>query len=140
MEYYFGESETKCERGYIERQDKSFPELFPVQRSITMRVYVYKDRCYFRTRDVAALLGIKQPFQFTSDCKEILGEASIKKGEDTIHFRLEEDNNKVTFIEASDLQTVLQNERIQEQCIPSIYAQVKETLNFFQKDKNKGLD
>ena len=133
MKYLFGEVEIRSETGYIENEEETIPEIFPVQRSITMKTYVYGRHCYFRTRDVAALLGIKQPFQFTSDCKEILGESSIKKGEDTASFRLEEDNNKVTFIEAADLQIVLSDEKIKEQCIPSIYTQVKEALQSIVK-------
>lgn len=62
-----------------------------------------------------------------------MGENSIKKGEDTASFRLEEDNNKVTFIEAADLQIVLSDEKIKEQCIPSIYTQVKEALQSIVK-------
>lgn len=76
---------------------------FPIKRVLQIRVYCYNEKRYFRTRDVALLLDIKQPFQFTADIRRLLGAGSIVKGYRSEPFRLEEDNSKTTFIEMHDL-------------------------------------
>lgn len=76
---------------------------FPVKRVLSIKVYCHMGKRYFRTRDIALLLDIKQPFQFTEYCRKLLGPGSIVKGYRSEAFRLEEDNSKTTFIEMRDL-------------------------------------
>lgn len=53
---------------------------------------------YFRTREVAQVLGVKQQFEFNADIKRALGVNAILKGEDTLGFRKEEDTDRTTFV------------------------------------------
>lgn len=95
------ENDGPLVNGYTDKDATTF--LFPVERVIRMKVYRHNGKHYVRTRDVADLLGMKQPFQFVANCREILGEGSILNAEDTESFRGAENSGRVTFIEANDL-------------------------------------
>lgn len=95
------ESDAPCVNGFVDESASSF--IFPVERVIRMKVFKYNGRHYVRTREIADLLGMKQPFQFTANVREYLGDGCILNGEDTKPFREECDNNRVTFIEVNDL-------------------------------------
>lgn len=95
------DTERPVVTGYVDTDNDSF--YFPVERIIRMKVYCHNGKHYVRTRDAADLLGMKQPFQFTANCRKVLGEGSILNEEATESFRGEENNGRVTFIEANDL-------------------------------------
>lgn len=95
------ENEGYSITGFIE--EESHITNFPVVRTIRMKVYSHNGKKYVRTRDAADLLGMKQPFQFTANCRKYLGEGSILNDAKTEAFRSEEDSSRVTFIEISDL-------------------------------------
>lgn len=116
-----------CIEGYVSgKENEQLPDMFPVERIIRVKVYNRLGKPYFRTRDVAALLGLKQQFQFTSDCKEFLGEHCILKGRDTEEFRSAEDSASVTFISATDLLDYLLNDstHYRQKYIPGMYEKV----------------
>lgn len=94
-------AEAPCVNGFVE--NKTEPFMFPVERVIRMKVFPHNGRYYVRTREIADLLGMKQPFQFTADVREFLGEGCILNGDDTKPFREEYDTNRVTFIAINDL-------------------------------------
>jgi len=107
----FGNNATSMSvEGYVTKKKKPIPAIFPVERVIRMQTFLYQGKYYFRTRDAAALLGLKQPFQFTADCKKHLGEYAILKGDRTKPFRTNDDTDQVTFIEALDLLNYLRDD------------------------------
>ena len=79
------------------------------KRTIQIEVIDYKNKFYVRTAEVAAVLGIKQQFEFTSNIREMYGEKAILKGKETLLFREEEDNNRTTFISVTTLKKYLKN-------------------------------
>lgn len=106
------------------------PFMFPVTRPLEVKVYPYDGKYYFRTNDVAILLGIKQPFAFTADIKDILGDRVILKGEDTEKFRGPDNSTRITFIEGKDLLNVLVNSNInlKNHLIPGMYIKMVTAL------------
>ncbi len=97
---YMEETQKHVVNGFIDRQQNY---IFPVERTIRMKVYCHNGKQYVRTRDAADLLGMKQPFQFTANCRQLMGEGSILNEEKTEAFRGKEDSGRVTFIEINDL-------------------------------------
>lgn len=78
-----------------------------VDRKIVVKAFPYWGEYYLRTRDVANYIGVKQPFAFTEDIKDVLGYEKILKYEDAAGFRQKEDLPTTTFISARDLYTYL---------------------------------
>lgn len=68
------------------------------ERKLTVEVLCHENEMYVRTREVAQVLGIKQPFEFTANIKSYLGNEFILKGEKTKDFRTSEDTERTTFI------------------------------------------
>ena len=122
------ETEGPVVTGYVDQNNDSF--IFPVERVITMKVYCHNGKRYVRTRDAADLLGMKQPFQFTANCRKILGEGSILNEEATETFRGEENNGRVTFIEVNDLYDYLVKDgtHYMQHFEKGMYTQVVEAL------------
>lgn len=88
--------------GYIHNNDtKCF--IFPVTRPLYITCTQHEGEYYLKTRDVAQLLGIKQPFQFVANIKKILGKESVLNGVKTEEFRGKEDDYRTTFINGKDL-------------------------------------
>lgn len=92
--------------------------ILPVQRILTIESFPHSGEIYFRTREVAGVLGIKQPFEFTSDIKALLGVQAIKKGEDTVDFRSIDDSSRTTFVSARDLKIFLESGNLRHKIIP----------------------
>lgn len=128
------EAEGPTVNGYTDKDSSTF--MFPVERVIRMKVYRHNGMHYVRTRDAADLLGMKQPFQFTANCREILGEGSILNGEDTESFRGEENSGRVTFIEANDLLNYLLHDGTNylQTYEKGMYTQVVEALRNIVKE------
>lgn len=83
-------------------------KVLSTKRTITVEVFPYEGDVYFRTREIAWVLGVKQPFELTSDIKKVLGVKAIKKGTETEGFRNEiEDDSRTTFISATNLKRFL---------------------------------
>ena len=89
------------------------------ERTLTVEVFTYRKSMYVRTREVAQLLGIKQPFEFTANIKQYLGANTILKGEKTKAFRTPEDEDRTTFINIKDLYYYLS-------CCPMHHKFIKE--------------
>lgn len=134
----FGENlQETTVNGYVTSSgQKALPLFFPVVRKITMRMFPHKGKVYFRTRDAAALLGIKQPFQFVANCKSSLGPNTILKGPYTKAFRSPDDSDTVTFIEAHDLLEYLEssNTRYMQKYAYGMYGKVIEALRELTKE------
>lgn len=68
------------------------------------KIYKHKYRYYMRTRDVASILGVKQQYEFNRNIKqEFMDDKIILKGKSTEPFRTEDDCERTTFINVSDL-------------------------------------
>ena len=80
-----------------------------VVRKIEIPVYNDVRNYYVKTRDVAMVLGVKQPFEFTAGIKKLLGNEAILKGEKTEAFRLSEDSSRTTFVSCNSLFEYLNN-------------------------------
>lgn len=87
--------------GYISKD--VIPEIFPVFRVITAKSYKHEDTYYFRTREIAGILGIKQPSYLVKLCKKTLGENCIVNGDLSTVFRKDDDDERTAFISADDL-------------------------------------
>lgn len=124
---FFSEKEDV---GYVSDTTPKKPFIFPVSRPIQITVFPFGGRYFFKTREVAVLLGIKQPFQFNADIKEMLGKDAILKGHYTELFRNPDDNKRVTFIDGENLLYILENSsvRFKNNMIPTMYVRVVEAL------------
>lgn len=84
---------------------------------------------FVRTREVAGVLGVKQPFEFCSNVRKVLGDKAILTGERTEAFRNEkEDEARTTFINIRDLYTFLVSGTIYHKMIPANVASLKREL------------
>ena len=74
-------------------------------RKIELKIYKDKETGtpYLKVRDVAAVLGIKQPFEFTADIKKKHGPDSIKTGYDLPHLLNTDDTKRATYVSFKDL-------------------------------------
>lgn len=75
----------------------------PIVVTHNVKVVEYKNVAYVRTRDIADALGVKQPFEFTSDIRKSLGGHVVLSGEDTKEFRGGTDNTRTPYIKVSDM-------------------------------------
>ena len=75
----------------------------PIIVTHNVKVVTYNHVSYVRTRDIADALGIKQPFEFTSNIRKIMGGHVVLSGEDTKEFRCEEDNTRTPYVRVSDM-------------------------------------
>lgn len=76
---------------------------FPVERTIRAQMLIKDGKIYFRTNEIAHLLGIHQQSQFTSSIRKKEGTDAILKGKNTESFRTPSDTPKTTFIESKTL-------------------------------------
>ena len=125
----FGNITENEDVGYVSKFPTG-PFTFPVSRPLQINVYPHDGKYYFKTNDVAALLGIKQQFQFTKNIKEMLGTNAILKYKKTEAFRDPADEARTTFIEGKDLYFILVNSDIKfrNRLIPGMYIKVVEAL------------
>lgn len=66
-------------------------------------VIKYINKFYMRTRDLANILYVKNPMEFTKNIKREFGKDSvILKGKRTEKFRKEDDTARTTFVEVKD--------------------------------------
>lgn len=84
---------------------------FPVKRVVRAEVIRYNGESYLRTNEIAALLGIEQKSQFSSNIKRKLGSGVIIKGKESKSFRTEKDTEKTVFITAKNLMVYLEGLR-----------------------------
>lgn len=75
----------------------------PIVVTHNVKVVEYSKVSYVRTRDIADALGVKQPFEFTSNIRESLGGHVILSGEDTKEFRGGTDNTRTPYIKVVDM-------------------------------------
>ena len=74
------------------------------KRTVTLKVYTDKSgHEYLKIRDVAAVLGVKQPFEFTADLKLRLTPDAIKSGRNLIDLTPVDDSLRATYITLLDL-------------------------------------
>lgn len=79
-----------------------------VTRTINPSVFLYKKQYYVKTREIAWLLEIKQPFEFVKTLKEMYGDEVILKGLETESFRDATDNSRTTFVDIETLMDYLE--------------------------------
>lgn len=80
----------------------------PIIVTHNVKVVEHENISYVRTRDIADALGVKQPFEFTSNIRETLGGHTVLNGEDTKDFRSGDDNARTPFIKVSDMISFLE--------------------------------
>lgn len=75
------------------------------KRTVVMKIYVSKktNARYLKTRDVAIVLGIKQPFEFVHDLKNRFGNKAIKTRRDIPDILPADDSLRATYISVLDL-------------------------------------
>ena len=78
-------------------------------RTITVPIFEYNGKYYFRIRDIANLLEVKQLFQFTADIRKEIGENAILKYNETNAFRTKKDLPRTPFISAENLLLYFKN-------------------------------
>jgi len=122
----FGEMENERMIGYIGRGSE--PEVFPVERVVRIKAYPCGDKFLFRCKDIANLLGLKQPFQFTADLKSFLGSDHVLSGKDTLDFRDIDDHDRTPFVTADDLYRFLTSSVMRQKCSEGMKDKVTEGL------------
>ena len=75
----------------------------PIVVTHNVKVVEHNNTSYVRTRDIADALGVKQPFEFTSDIRKSLGGHVVLSGEDTKDFRGGTDNTRTPYMKVSDM-------------------------------------
>ena len=84
--------------GFIQTGAKP-PEMLKTTRVLTVRAFFYGGACYFRTREISDLIGIKQPFAMADWIRKNYGRDAIVSGAFTAPFRSpEQDTAETTFI------------------------------------------
>ena len=74
------------------------------KRTVVLKVYTDKaGHEYLKIRDVAAVLGVKQPFEFTADLKARLTPSAVKHGKELVDLTPVDDSTKATYITLLDL-------------------------------------
>ncbi len=73
----------------------------------TVRIVTHKGVGYVRTRDISDVLGIKQPFEFTKDIREALGDEAVLSRDLTQEFRSGEDNARTPYVRVRTMIEVL---------------------------------
>lgn len=87
------------------------------RRTITATIFSHEGEIYFRTREIAGILGLKQPFEFTAHIRRTLGDDVIKTGHFTEPFRSEDDKSSTTFVSSKDLKKFLKNFKVEQKFI-----------------------
>ena len=100
---------TEITGGFI--QNRTIPKEFPVKRVICPSIIPWHGRYYVRTRELADVLGLQQPFQFTADIRHKYGEHMIIAGKKAKSLRSGDENPKTTFISVDDAYLVLTGDR-----------------------------
>jgi hypothetical protein len=118
----------KTEDGFV--QEATVPNEFPVTRTIRPSVMPWHGRYYMRTRELADVLGLSQPFQFTKDIRKTYGEHMIIAGAKAKFLRTGDDNSKTTFIAVDDAYHVLTEEpgKYRASSLPGQYTAVVSAL------------
>ena len=118
--------------GYIAAAEKA-PDIFPATRTITAHAYSFQGVYYFKTRELADLLGMKQPFKFTMMCRKYLGPGAILSGNETKDFRSKNDSARETFISAYDLYQYLLSDKTSsmQSYAAGMYDRVLEVLPLY---------
>ena len=78
-----------------------------VKRTVSVNAYEFNGKTYFKTREIADLLQIKQPYDFTQNIKKMFPLTGIIKGDDTRLFRKKTDDERETFVEKGVLVSYL---------------------------------
>ena len=87
-------------------------------RLVQVKLFEYEGNKYVRMRELAYLLGIKQPFEFTRTIKQH-SESAILKGVTTKDFRDDIDNNTTIFVNLKELYAfLLDGERVHRLLLP----------------------
>lgn len=117
--------------------------LFPMERIIEVLIFQRKGRFYVRTRDIADLLCIKQPFEFCADIKRFLGSNCILKGEEAAFiYGKDGSQSRTTYINISHMIKYLcspyspNNKMKQKKAVINALKQIqKEKENFFIREE-----
>lgn len=115
--------------------------VLPMERVIEVPVFQRNGRFYVKTRDIADLLQIKQPFEFCADLKRYLGTSCVLKGKDAA-FIYEDDKSqeRTTFINITKLLKYLRsadsfhNKMSEKKKVIAMLSKLNsEKENFFQE-------
>lgn len=99
------------------------------KRQLEIQLFRVCDKYFMRTREVAGVLGVKQPFEFTANIKRVMGDNVILSGDKTEVFRNEiDDDGRTTFISTRDLYRFLCIGEINHKMIPSKVIELKHEL------------
>lgn len=75
----------------------------PIVVEHRIRIVEHNRINYVRTRDISDVIGVKQPFQFTSDIRQAMGGSVILQGEDSKELRDSTDNARTPYIKVVDM-------------------------------------
>ena len=126
----FDSNEKEVSLGYVGKE--TAPVVFPVERVVSIRSYFFNGIYYFKPKDIANLMGLKQPSQFTRDLKDYIGEEKVLKGLITRSFRDKDDDERSPFIPAKEIYGFLLDPVCRNQkCDPEMRRKVAETLELY---------
>lgn len=111
---------------------------FPFSRTVGAKVYTIGDKCYVKTKEIAILLGIKQPFEFARHIKKALDEEtvlSLKRAE--FIYQDEREEFKSTFIEVKDMIKYLRRKNIPEAKTPYMERVIEALENVNEKNEER---
>lgn len=89
--------------GFVQDIVSTPPAVMRTKRELCVTAYPYQGTYYFKIREIADVLAVKQPFQFTFNIRKALGNGAIRKGEDTQEIRKESDHPMTPFISVDDI-------------------------------------
>lgn len=98
----FGDSKPEEVISYVSAPREGV-SVFPVERTVRAQMFIKDRKIYFRTNEIAHLLGVHQQSQFTSSIRKKEGAGAVLSGKDTEDFRTPSDTPKTTFVEAKTL-------------------------------------
>lgn len=101
-------------------------------RTIYVNTFSYEDKVFARVRDLAYLLGLKQPFEFTQTLRKY-SDTIVVSGEYTRAFRGTEDSDRVVFVNLRELLSFLiEGERVHKLLVNKRTELIQELSEMFK--------
>lgn len=104
----------------------------PIVVEHRIRIVEHNRINYVRTRDISDVIGVKQPFQFTSDIRQAMGGSVILQGEDSKELRDSTDNARTPYIKVADMIEFLEASLMGHKTNgmkPTVISSLKEYMN-----------
>lgn len=81
-----------------------------ITRTVKAEILTYNNTNYVRTREIADILGVKQPFEFTHHIEEELGPVTVRKAP----FASKTDSSRTVFVSVNNMLAYMERKTARE--------------------------